>query len=145
MTKSLFSVLSTHFPWHLYTMKCKGQWHWDKSRQFHSFASIKASDPTYYTQVLGWLCSSHPDAAAFSPSPHPALLPPEGRNDRGHLLHIFFFLGISLHKAAVNVFCLWEEGLAHSVVVSTAACIGGSSSPRISPLCCMKGYEKSVI
>lgn len=29
-------MLSTQVPWRLYTMKCKGQWCWDKERQFHS-------------------------------------------------------------------------------------------------------------
>lgn len=35
--------------------------------------------------------------------------------------------------------------MTRSVVVPTTARIGGSSSLGISPLCAVKGYEKSVI
>lgn len=69
MTKSLFGVLRTHFPWHPHTKPCKGQWDRDKSGQFHPCASIKDGDPTHYPGVLGWLCSPYPDAAAFLPLP----------------------------------------------------------------------------
>lgn len=38
-------------------------------------------------------------------------VPPLERNDCRHLLHSFFFSGaFSLHKAAVNVFCVWWGG-----------------------------------
>lgn len=125
MTKSLFGVLRTHFPWHPHTKPCKGQWDRDKSGQFHPCASIKDGDPTHYPGVLGWLCSPYPDAAAFLPLPP---LPPPGRSDWGCLLHISFGLAFPLHKAAVNVFCVQGGGDGMFSGGPTAACIGGSSS-----------------
>lgn len=71
--------------------------------------------------------------------------PPLERNDCGHLLHIFFFLGhFHFIKPQSMCFVCGEEGMTRSMVVPTTVCIGGSSSLRISPLCSMKGYEKSV-
>lgn len=84
----------THFPWHFHTIKYKGQWYWNKQRQFHSFALMKASDPSYYHSLRPFLflisrCSSLfyfkemtvATSLAFS-----------------------FSSAFSLHKAAVNVF-----------------------------------------
>lgn len=70
---------------------------------------------------------------------------PLERNDCGHLLHIFFFLGhFHFIKPQSMCFVCGEEGMTRSMVVPTTIGIGGSSSLRISPLCSVKGYEKSV-
>lgn len=62
-----------------------------------------------------------------------------GRNDCGHLLHIFSFPGhFHFIKLQSMCFVCGEEGLTHTVVVSVAVYIGGSSSPRIRPLCAVK-------
>lgn len=72
--------------------------------------------------------------------------PPLERNNWGHLLPIFFFLGhFHFIKLQSMCFVCGEEGMTCSMVVPITACIGGSSSLRISPLCSMKEYEKSVI
>lgn len=59
---------------------------------------------------------------------------------------VSFFLGhFHFIKLQSMCFVCGEEGMTRSVVVPTTACIGGSSGLGISPLCSMKGYEKSVI
>lgn len=73
------------------------------------------------------------------------LIPHPQEEGTGDSSFTSFGLAFSLHKAEVNVSVCRGEGTARSVVVSTTACAGGSSSLRISPLCAMKGFEKSVI
>lgn len=100
-------IPSTHFPWHLHTIKCKGQWYWNKERQFHSCAHTKASDPSYYSSLRHFLflisrCSSFLFFFFF------LLFFKEMTVDTSFTFS--FSSAFSLHKAAVNVFCVWWEG-----------------------------------
>lgn len=142
-------IPSTHFPWHLHTIKCRGQRYWNKQRQFHPFAHTKPSDPSYYSSLRHFLflisrCSSFLSFFFFLPPPFILFYfkkkwlwtPPS---------HFPFLQHFHFIKLQSMCFVCGEKGMAHSVVVSATAYIGGSSSLRIRSLCVMKGYEKSVI
>lgn len=141
MTKSLFGVLSTHFAWHRHTKQGKGQWDPDKSGQFHPCASVKASDPTYYpASQAGFVpCIQMQQPFPTAPAPAPGRSFQDTSFESPSAWHFHFI------KRESMCFVCREEGMTRSAVVPTTACIGGSSSPRIIPLCAVKGYEKSVI
>lgn len=135
-------IPSTHFPWHPHTIKCRGQWYWNKERQFHSCAHTKSKWPKllFQSEAL-FVPNIQMQQLFFSPFSYFFFFkwlwtPPS------HFPFLQYFHFIKLQSMC---FVCSEKGMAHSVVVSATAYIGGSSSLRIRSLCVMKGYEKSVI